>query len=180
VEIHYYPVFDSGGNVIQAVVYNNDITERKQIEQELHNSNELLENIFCSTHFQLVYLDREFNITRVNDAYAGRAHRPKDYFTGKNHFRLYPDKENEEIFQRVVDTGEPFSVRAKPYTYPDQPEPSLTYRDWTLLPVKDAGGRVRGLVLSLYDVTEHKLAEQSLRESARRFTLFMEHLPGMA
>ncbi|MHA1909798.1 MAG: PAS domain-containing protein [Candidatus Thorarchaeota archaeon] len=40
-EIHAHPIFDGRGNVVQMVEYNLDVTERKQIEAELHHSNEL-------------------------------------------------------------------------------------------------------------------------------------------
>jgi len=55
----------------------------------------------------------------------------------------------------VVETGTPFFVRAKPFRYPEHPERGTTFWDWSLVPLKDAGGSVTGLVLSLMNVTEN-------------------------
>jgi PAS domain S-box-containing protein len=139
-----------------------EIAERRRMEQTLMQTNELLERYFSSIDTLIAYMDRDFNFIRVNEAYAKSAGYPVDFFLGKNHFELYPHSENQAIFQRVVDTGEPYSVFEKPFEYPDQPERGVTYWDWSLQPVKGANGIVEGLVLSLVDVTGRKRAEDEL------------------
>ena len=166
---------DRSGTVTGSASIGEDITERKQAEQALQKNSELLERIFSTTHFSVVYLDREFNFIRVNAAYAQACGYPEDYFPGKNHFQLYPHGENEAIFRTVVKTGTPFTVRAKPFVFPDHPEWGITYWDWTLHPLKDTKGSVEALLFVLLDVTENKRAEESLRESEEKFrTLFEE------
>ena len=123
---------------------------------------ELLETIFATTRLMVAYLDPDFNFIRVNRAYAEADHRPPEFFIGKNHFDLYPDPENQAIFRRVVESGEPYFARAKPFIYPHDPGRGMTYWDWSLQPVKEANGRIKALIFSLQDVTEHKLAEQKI------------------
>lgn len=135
---------------------------RFQMEEELINnyhslqeSNELLESIFSNIHVLIAYMDKDFNFIRVNKKYAEADNRPLDFFTGRNHFDLFPNEENKAIFQRVVDTGEPYFVRAKPFNHAYNPERGTTFWDWSLKPVADADGSVSGLVLSLVDVTDN-------------------------
>jgi PAS domain S-box-containing protein len=128
-------------------------------------ANELLERMFESIHVLVAYLDRDMNFVRVNAAYAGADGRPPEFFSGKNHFALYPHAENEAIFRRVVETGEPYSVSAKPFSYPEHPERGTTYWDWHIEPVKDAEGRVQAIVLSLLDVTQRVRHEEILGAS---------------
>ncbi len=128
---------------------------------------ELKEVILSTTDFLIAYMDRDFNFIEVNQAYADAARRDREDFIGKNHFDLYPHEENERIFRSVVETGEPFYVYAKPFDHPDQPERGTTYWDWNLKPVKDSSGRVKGVVLSLHDVTEREKAKESLRQYKR-------------
>ncbi len=53
---------------------------------------------------------------------------------------------------------------SKPFEYPDHPGRGTTYWDWSLQPVRETGGTVVGVVLSLVDVTERVRAESLLRE----------------
>ncbi len=160
------PLFTPEGNLYGSIHYARDITERKQKEEDLKKTNELLERIFSSTHILIACLDREFNFIRVNRAYAEADEREPAFFVGKNHFALYPDEENEAIFRRVVATGEPFTVYEKSFEYTEHPERGLTYWDWSLMPVLDGSGHVESLVFSLKDVTGRKRAEEKNRQLA--------------
>ena len=140
-------------------------TKRKQAEEALRKNNALLERIFSSTEFLIAYLDADFNFIRVNRAYAEADDRTPEFFVGKNHFALYPDPENEALFRRVVETGEPYVVYAKPFVYPEHPERGTTYWNWTLQPIREADQHVSGLVFSLVNVTEREKALIAQHES---------------
>jgi PAS domain S-box-containing protein len=158
------PIVDEHDSLQGVVVVNQDITLRRQMERALVEKNQLLERFFHSIHTLIAYLDRDFNFVRVNEAYARSSGHPVDFFPGKNHFDLYPHPENEAIFRRVVESGEPFSILEKSFEYPDYPERGVTYWDWSLQPVGGTDGVVEGLVFSLIDVTERKRAELQLEE----------------
>jgi PAS domain S-box-containing protein len=127
--------------------------------------------IDCAKNIHLVYLDRDFNFVRVNQAYADTCGFKPEEMVGKNHFALYPHEENEAIFKRVRDTGVPAQYHDKPFTFPDQPDRGTTYWDWTLEPVKDNSGKVIGLIFSLVETTERKRAEEDLARVASFPTL---------
>lgn len=167
------PVQDDQGQMYGVFVVNQDITQIRQKEKDLIQTNELLEKFFLSIDTNIAYLDRKFNFIRVNETYATRAGHPPKYFIGKNHFELYPHAENQAVFQNVVDTGQPYIVYEKPFEYPEFPEQGVTYWDWGLHAVKGPGGEVEGLVLSLVEVTERKQAELQLErqnEELRQLT----------
>ncbi|MBI2427584.1 MAG: PAS domain S-box protein [Ignavibacteriales bacterium] len=144
-----------------------DITERKKAEQAVNSSKELLERMFSSIHVLVAYMDRNYNFIRVNNAYAAADGHEPEFYTGKNHFDLFPNKENENIFRHVVETGEPYLVMAKPFEYAEHPERGVSYWDWRVEPVRDKSGAVEGVILSLLDVTEQKKAEERLRASSQ-------------
>jgi PAS domain-containing protein len=100
------------------------------------SANELLERVFSSIDLLIAYMDKEFNFIRVNKAYAEADERDPEFFVGKNHFALYPNEENEAIFKKVVETGEPVFLYGKPFAYAEHPERGTTYWDWSLQPVK--------------------------------------------
>jgi PAS domain S-box-containing protein len=176
------PVCDKAGNAILGVLTLRDVTAEKkvwaererllaQVEQDresigelariLEQERDVLQTIMESTHAQLAYFDSQFNFLRVNAAYAQGSGYSREELIGRNHFDLFPHAENQAIFERVKDTGEPVKFQAKPFEYPERPQLGTTYWDWTLVPVKKGrNGQVQGLVLSLLDVTQ--------RERARR------------
>jgi len=139
--------------------------------EALKRANELLEKSFAATHTLSAYLDREFNFLRVNRAYALADGKEPADFVGRNHFALYPDPENEAIFRRVVETGEPRIVYDKAFEYPEHPGRGTTYWDWSLYPVFGRGDEVDGLVLNLTDVSERHRAEALRLASEAKFRL---------
>ncbi|MCW8932141.1 MAG: PAS domain S-box protein, partial [Gammaproteobacteria bacterium] len=102
----------------------------------------------------IAYLDTECNFILVNQAYANADNKTPEFFPGLNHFDLYPDQDNQKIFQSVIDKGEPYKCTARPFEYADHPERETSYWDWELNPIKDTNDNINGVVLSLIDVTE--------------------------
>jgi PAS domain S-box-containing protein len=150
----------------------------RQAEESLLRKEELQQRFFDSIGVMIAYMDREFNFIKVNDAYAASAgNQPPESFVGKNHFELFPHAENKAIFQKVVDTGQPFSVLERPFEYPGLPERGVTYWNWSAQPVKGLEGNVEGLVLSLLDVTERKRAEQKVELERTRLRSILDTMP---
>ena len=170
------PVFDDSGQVIGTIEVSQDITERKQSEQALRETTDLLETIFGHTHMLVACLDPQFNFVRVNRAYADADEREPSFFHGKNHFVLYPNEENEVIFRRVVETGIPYFADAGPFEYAEHPEWGISYWDWGLVPIRNQQGIVSGLVLTLADVTARKHAEEALIASEGKLNAMLQSI----
>ena len=146
------------------------------MEQTLFRERRICDGIMQATDVMLVYLDLEFNFLTVNPAYAASCRIGPEEIIGKNHFALFPDPENEEIFRRVRDTGEAVFYKDKPFEFPDQPERGVTYWDWSLVPAKNVSGAVEGLVFSLRETTRYKLLELALRRSEEQYRSLFENM----
>jgi PAS domain S-box-containing protein len=159
-----------------------EIAERKKAERQLESAREalqrergILQTIMNSPkNMHLVYLDRDFNFVRVNEAYAKTCGYTPEEMVGKNHFQLYPDEENETIFKRVRDTGMPVQFHDKPFVFPDQPERGITYWDWTLEAIKNDAGNIEGLVFALVETTERKQLQLKLENYSRKLEEMVE------
>jgi len=143
--------------------------QHTKVSKSLRKEKDVLEVIMENTGAQLAYLDPDFNFIKVNSAYAKGSGHSIDELIGRKHFDLFPNKENQAIFEMVRDTGKSVEFHDKSFEYIDQPWRGITYWDWTLVPVKDDSGRVQGLVLSLVDTTERKRAEEELRKSEEKY-----------
>lgn len=157
-----------------------DTTESKRAEEALQHERDVLQAVMNGAkNSHLAYLDRDFNFVRVNETYAQACgYRPEEMI-GKNHFELYPHEENESIFARVRDTGEPATFIDKPFEFPDQPERGVTFWDWTLTPVKDSVGRVVGLAFSLFETTEHKRALDAVQQAKAEWERTFDSVPDL-
>jgi PAS domain S-box-containing protein len=170
-----------GGEVEYVIGVGIDVTEQRQAEQErerllvraekdqqaiaelagdLAREKDLLQAIMDNTYACLAYLDPEFVFVHVNSTYAQQSGHSREELLGHNHFELFPNEENQAIFERVRDTGRPAVFHAKPFEYADQPERGTTYWDWSLVPVHGQAGKLQGLVFSLLDVTDTVRAGQ--------------------
>jgi len=146
---------------------------------DLSDQSEVLSIIFESTHVLVAYLDADLRFVKVNRAYAAADQKPADYFVGKKHFDLYPNEENEKIFWRVIETGEPHFSYAKAFEYEHNPERGISHWDWSLLPSRDSNNNVMGAVLQLVNVTERIHAEQQLKQQDLLMeTFFSQSLDG--
>lgn len=146
------------------------VVERERAREALRQRSRQLEAFFDHSLTPFVFLDREFNFIRVNEAYARACERPVSEFPGRNHFELYPS-DAKAIFDQVVRTKEPTQVIARPFSFPDHPEWGVTYWDWTLAPILNAAGEIEFLAFSLVDVTKHKQTEERLRHKERLASL---------
>ncbi|HSJ56494.1 MAG TPA: PAS domain-containing protein, partial [Anaerolineae bacterium] len=187
------PVYGADGAWLGTRGSNRDITDRKHAEARqaelleqvraerdvtatlaarIEREWNLLETIMDNTATGLAYLDPEFNFVRVNQAYAAQSGYHPAEMIGRNHFGLFPHDENRAIFERVRDSGEAAEFKAREFEHANQPQRGVTYWDWTLVPVKDQVGGVRGLVLSLTDATGRvHAARQQERHLSRLHTL---------
>lgn len=135
-------------------------TDVHDLNRELAEERDTLRAIMEATNAHIAYLDKDFNFILINSTYARGSGHSEEELMGRNHFEVFPNEENEAIFKQVRDSGEPVEFKAKPFEYADQPWRGVTYWDWTLIPLKYETGDVRGVVLSLVDVTEVIQAKQ--------------------
>lgn len=137
--------------------------EVARLREETDRKSRILEFVGSHTDAHLAFLDRDFNFVWVNSTYAVRCDHTPEKLLGRNHFEFFPNPENQAIFERVRETGEPYEAREKPFVYPEHPEWGVSYWNWTLTPVKD-DGNVEGFTFSLQEVTEAVLSRREIEK----------------
>ena len=130
--------------------------------------NPLLKLLFENNHTPIAYMDLDFNLLHVNQAYASVHEKEIEFFLGKNNFDLYPNDENQKIFNDVVKTEKSYSVKAKAFEHIETPDKGVTFWDWSLILVKDNQGQNIGLLLQCVDVTWQVTVEQKLYEKVKK------------
>ena len=119
--------FGADGTPVGMWVMVRDITERKRAEEALQSERNILHTIMENTRAHLAYLDRDFSFVTVNSAYAEGAGYSREQLIGRGHFELFPDAANQEVFEQVRDSGESIEFHARPFEFPDRPDPVVRW-----------------------------------------------------
>jgi len=154
-----------------------DITERKQAEEALRDSEEKYRTILERIEEGYYEVDIAGNFTFVNDSGCKILGYPRDELLGMNN-RQYMDEEDAkkvyQVFNRVLKTGIPSKVLDWELIRKDG---TKRYAEISALLIKDSEGHPTGFRGILRDVTERKQAEDSLKESEERFRILVEGSP---
>ncbi len=178
-EQRHSPVYDADGHLVALEGIARDITrrtlqvaERESLLAEVQHRVAQLGSVIEATQTGLALLDRDFNFLMVNEAYVTAGGHSREELIGRNHFALFPNAENQTIFELVRDTGKPYQTAEKAFEFADQPWRGLIYWNWSLSPIKDAAGNVAELLLSVVEVTPqmqvHRQVQQLAVEAHRR------------
>ena len=152
-------------NVIEAVIINlRDITERKRIEEALHQSEEKYRTLLESVQEGYFELDLAGNFTFFNDSLCRIYNYSKEELMGMN-YRHYTDQETRkngfQEFNKVYNTGEPL----KGFTWPIiEKDGTKRYVETSASLLKDSSGKPIGFRGILHDITARKHAEEELKK----------------
>ncbi len=152
---------------------NDEITERKKAEVGLHNSKRFLDNIFDAMQDGISVLDTDLNIVKVN-LWIEKMYADRMPLVGNKCYKAYHDRTSICPWcpsVRALQTGTTHT-EIVPYTSEGDQKGWL---ELTSFPLKNADGKVTGVIEHVKDNTKHKKAEQALRKSEQRFREVVEN-----
>lgn len=167
---------DFGAALVSRVVLS-DITEQKQAEQALRESELKYRSLIESSSDAIFCVDQNGQYQFTNHVFASSFGKSPDYFIGKTFWDIYPKKHADlryEVTQRVFQMGESVSLDV------EVPLPDKTlYFHARNNPIKNETGKVILMLTHSTDITARKQAEDALRESEERYrSLFNGMLDG--
>jgi len=160
---------DASGNIAGIIGFTLDITERKQAEEALRASRNLLQSIVENVPIRVFWKDTELRYLGCNTAFARDAgmSRSEDIL-GKDDFQM-GWREQAERYQaddkRVMDSDTPKIGYEEPQTTPDG-HPILLRT--SKVPLHDVEGRVFGILGIYDDITESKRMEEKLKDVRKK------------
>ncbi len=154
VEVHGFPIFDNGGNIVQMIEYCLDITDRKRAEEALQFEKDKLTNILDSMEDGVYIASDQYDIQYINPALKrafGSTCGQKCY----DYFYNRMDKCPWCISQDVLNGA---TVRWEWHC----PANGKTY-DLLDTPIRNPDGSISKLEI-FRDITERKQMEKDLRQ----------------
>jgi PAS domain S-box-containing protein len=140
-----------------------DVTERSRVEEALRHAQEEQQIILDNAPAMIWYKDTQNRILRVNASAAQSLGLQKEAIEGKPTSELYPE-DADRYYQDdliTVHTGVPRLGIEEPYRLPSG---QTRWIRTDKIPLKDAAGEVRRILVMSVDVTERKRAEEHSRQ----------------
>src|SRR5208283_653626 len=141
-----------------------DITQRRQMEQELRNSESLYHSLVETMPQNVFRKDLLGRFTFANQQYCRHYHCKLEDILGKTDFDFFP-RELAEQYQRddnrVMQTGQTYEI-----TEEHQPlgQPKTIVRV-VKTPLYGTDGNIIGLQGIFWDITEQQLAQERIRQA---------------
>jgi len=153
-----------------------DITERKQAEEALRQSEERYRTMLEEMEDGYYEVDMAGTFTFVNDAMSRILGYSRDELIGMNYKAYTPKEDVKPIFQaynRVYRTGEP--LKWYPMAEFRKDGTQILAED-SVFPLRNEKDEVIGFRGISRDVTERKRAEEALRQSKERYRTILEEM----
>jgi len=171
---------DAGGQTVGFQGLARDITERKQAEEKLRQSEERYRGILENMQEAYYEIDLGGHFTFVNDALCKHLRYTKEELIGATNQQFQDEttaKKLYEIYNEAYRTGEPVKTVEAEYTRKDGTKG--TY-ELSVSLIRDAHGKPIGFRGVSRDVTERKKAEEQLKRYAAELERSNEEVKNFA
>ncbi|CAD5982684.1 Virulence sensor protein BvgS [Planktothrix tepida] len=163
-------VRDIQGNPLYFLAQIQDITQRKQLEQELLQKQQLLDAFITSAPVGMTVLDDQLKFAFINQALAEINGISVEEHIGKTPWDIVPDLaiKQEKIFHEVLNEGRTIlSIEISGETLK---QPGVN-RTWLVsyFPIRSQSQKPIAIGIVVAEITDRKQAEAALRDSEARF-----------
>ena len=159
------PVFDEANRVVREIGTSQDITERRQIEEEIRERDTWLRAILKNSPIQIVLKDTDGRIMAVSDNVTDYLDVTTKDFIGKRTDDFLP-KPIAQIYMKadeeVLRSGRPLQQETT-----EEIEDETRHYLNAKFPLTDSAGAIVGICSLTSDVTDQKRAEAQLRQSQK-------------
>ncbi len=191
VEVLGNPILDQQGKVIYAMATFQDISLRKQVEQELHNRNallnaigkewqgslQLLQTVVETVPLPIFYKNVQGVYLGCNLAFSNFAGKAPEELSGKTLYEVWPKEQADKYHQadqELLQTGgiQTYEVALRHYK-----NGTSHYLIVNKALFYQPNGNIGGIVGAFTDITVLKCTEEALRKSEAKFAKVFQHSP---
>jgi len=171
----FQPAYGDTGAVVALVATRQDITEIKEAEKAVRESEEQLRFITDSIPAYVAYVGLDdLRYRFVNNKFEQGYAMPREEIIGQQ-IRDIIGEANYQSALNYIDIVR--SGQAASYENIFEVDEGKRWIEVNYVPTFDEQGEPEGIAVLSFDITERKRADEALRESQEQFALFMDRLP---
>lgn len=158
----FIPIKDANGKVLKLMGITEDITERRQAEEMLRQSEEKFRTLVANLPQRIFVKDVNSVYVTCNAIFAEDVKIDPDEVAGKTDYDFFPHELADQYRKddsRVINTGQAESFEE---SYIRNGEERFVFT--AKAPFKDGQGSIVGVIGVFWDITDRKRAEQLLRQ----------------
>jgi PAS domain S-box-containing protein len=163
---------DGAGKITGIMGISRDITERKRVEEALATEQRLLSSLITATPDTIYFKDRESRFIRINEAFVRKfGLSDSSAALGKTDFDLFGEQHAREAYadeQQIMAIGQPIIDKEEREDWKDG---HVTWVSSTKMPLRNATGKIIGIMGISRDITERKRLETHLIQSQKMETV---------
>ena len=170
------PIFNGKGEHIANISMFTDITERRQAEEAVRSSHQILNGIINAIPVRVFWKDRNLVYLGCNEIFAKDAGfaDPRDII-GKDDYQM-GWRDQAELYRaddlQVIESGLPKLLTEEPQTTPDGSTITLLT---SKIPLHSSDGEIIGVLGTYMDITERKEMENALLDSENMYKTIFEN-----
>jgi len=151
-----------------------DITVRKEAEEALIHSRELMKYIIENSNSAIAVHDRDLNYMYVSQRYLREYNVKEKDIIGRNHYEIFPDlpRKWKDVHQKVL-AGEVHSSKKDIYIREDGTE---EWTRWECRPWYESDGEIGGLIVYTAVITDEVKKNNTLLESENKYRRIAENI----
>jgi hypothetical protein len=171
-------VFGPDGKIAGTQGIQFDITALKQAETALNYERDLWRTLLDTSPDHIYFKDARSRFIKSSKAQARQfGLKSPDEMVGKTDFDFFDEAHARPAFedeQEIIRTGRPMIAKEEREVWNDG---HVTWASSTKIPMRDAAGKVIGIMGISRDITERKLVEEALRKSEEKFSVIFHSSP---
>ncbi len=172
VQIDVTVLGDAQGRPVSRIAYAIDISARRAAQREVQRTQELLRTFIATAPIAIALFDRDMRYLAYSDRWLLDYGRGRESLLGVCHYEVNPDLPQAwlEVHQRGL-RGETQRNDEDLWVMADG---TRRWVRWAVVPWRDSGGAIAGLIMSAEDITDAKRVRDAVSEREARYRAAVE------
>ena len=174
IDIHSYAFYDKKRQIVFGVIH--DITEQNRAKKALHDSEELYRSVLHASPDNITVTDLNGIVKMISPKGLSLiGYETENTLLGRNISEFLLPEHREKASTNLVDMFQGVYNGPEEYTL-IKADKSTVDTEINAEFVRDINGNPTGFVFAIRDVTERKLAQNTIQESERKYRLITEKI----